>query len=642
MELLLDNLREAIHGKGRREHRWASKADLTFIFYGVLIGALSFSLSRVSFFGVMYPCGTAMITVLMARGKWNIYALPLILLGIWSNTSGGYDLKADLAAAFLCGVLFFLLHRRALSMPVRGGLAAGITVIVKGIYYWLTHLLFLYDGVMLLSEGLLILIMVYLFHNILMPVGKETYRKKSAAENLGSLGALVTLVAAGILPSTVLGVTPIHVAALLATLLIGYRMGLMEGAVAGAFSGTVGMLLTASSPALVGILVCGGIMAGLFQGHSRLAASVCFAGVCLSFGAIKGYPGLYLPIWEPLIAAGVFALLPYSLLQKMDFLLARIRQDDLYLELEGKRRVTKMLKGYHEVFEKLAMTYSRPARGFSTAAGAAGNDEPLFDGDSGEGAWHRRAENSKSIMAYQFKGMARALETMMGEINHPTEKTAEEAPRFGIRMGISGYAKDDGISGDSYLCTDYRKDKYMIALSDGMGKGKRAAEESGLTIQSLYQLMKAGFDVDLALKIINSILLVKSTDEIFSTVDLGIVDLNSAKVKLFKIGAAATFIKRGNHVEMIKVSALPMGIIDRIPVDYVEIRLKKGDELIIVSDGITEADRGSQNLEWLRAAIEDIQSKDPQTMSDLILNQAMERYGLKEKDDMTVITARIQ
>jgi hypothetical protein len=33
--------------------------------------------------------------------------------------------------------------------------------------------------------------------------------------------------------------------------------------------------------------------------------------------------------------------------------------------------------------------------------------------------------------------------------------------------------------------------------------------------------MKAGFDVELALRTINSLLLFKSTEEIFSTVDLG-------------------------------------------------------------------------------------------------------------------------
>jgi stage II sporulation protein E len=72
-----------------------------------------------------------------------------------------------------------------------------------------------------------------------------------------------------------------------------------------------------------------------------------------------------------------------------------------------------------------------------------------------------------------------------------------------------------------------------------------------------------------------------------------------------------------------------------------KLQARKGDEIIIVSDGITEADRADGQMEWIRETIENIRSRDPQTMSDLIINKAVERYGLKEKDDMTVITAII-
>jgi stage II sporulation protein E len=82
-----------------------------------------------------------------------------------------------------------------------------------------------------------------------------------------------------------------------------------------------------------------------------------------------------------------------------------------------------------------------------------------------------------------------------------------------------------------------------------------------------------------------------------------------------------------------------MGIVDSIRINHVELQVRKGDEIIIVSDGITEADRNDCQMDWIRETIENIRSRDPQTMSDLIINKAVERYGLKEKDDMTVITA---
>jgi stage II sporulation protein E len=145
--------------------------------------------------------------------------------------------------------------------------------------------------------------------------------------------------------------------------------------------------------------------------------------------------------------------------------------------------------------------------------------------------------------------------------------------------------------------------------------------------------------VELALKMINSILLLRSDDEIFSTVDMGFIDLTTGRAKIFKIGAASSFIKRDGIVKSIKLSALPMGIIERVPIESISLQLRKGDELIIVSDGITEADRDQDGVEWVRESIQQIRSKDPQTIADLILNKAVQRYGLREKDDMTVLVA---
>lgn len=267
------------------------------------------------------------------------------------------------------------------------------------------------------------------------------------------------------------------------------------------------------------------------------------------------------------------------------------------------------LGGYLETFEKLAALYSG-------------------------------TKNRSNIIALQFKGMAKVTRTMMDALDSATGAPALTVKeKYNIRVGVSGYAKEKSVSGDSYICADLKEGEYMIALSDGMGKGESASRESALTITSLYNLMKAGFDVELALKTINSLLLFKSTEEIFSTVDLGLFNKITGKIKFFKIGAAATFIKRAGKVETIKVSALPMGIVDSIRINHVEIQVRKGDEIIIVSDGITEADRNDCQMDWIRETIENIRSRDPQTMSDLIINKAVERYGLKEKDDMTVITA---
>jgi len=386
------------------------------------------------------------------------------------------------------------------------------------------------------------------------------------------------------------------------TLVIGYKIGIMEGGVSGIASGMFACFWTSGSPAIIGIFACAGMTAGFFKGLNRIITGVCFAAVCIAFGLVKGYPELYISIYDPLLAAAIFAAIPNRWLGKIELALAKVRKDHIYEELKARDRMILTLGGYLETFEKLAALYSSPK--------------------------HR-----SNIIAMQFKGMAKVTKTMVDALDAPETAFLPAKERFSIGVGVSGYAKERSVSGDSYICADLKDGDYMIALSDGMGKGESASRESALTITSLYNLMKAGFDVELALRTINSLLLFKSTEEIFSTVDLGLFNKVTGKLKLFKIGAAATFIKRGGKVETIKVSALPMGIVDSIRINHIELQARRGDEIIIVSDGITEADRADGQMEWIRETIEQIRSKDPQTKSDLIINKAVERYGLKEKDD---------
>ena len=85
-----------------------------------------------------------------------------------------------------------------------------------------------------------------------------------------------------------------------------------------------------------------------------------------------------------------------------------------------------------------------------------------------------------------------------------------------------------------------------------------------------------------------------------------------------------------------------MGIVEGIHIDYVETSLSPGDQVILISDGVTDSKREDAEMKWLTETIMGIRSKDPQTMCDLIMNRAVENYGLREKDDLTVATVRME
>ncbi len=608
MELQIGNVRSHISGMLLKLPREASKVAASDYVRIAMIVSGSILLGRVALFYAVFPCGIALITVLMNRGRANIYALPLILGGIISNYGTGYDIWGDAITIFVCGAAFFVTSRMNLGIFVKAFSAAGIMVLTKSIYYLTAPFVFVFDIFMMLVEAILILALVYIFHRFYGLLEKGRKSSSTVAEGIIATSAVFVLMLGGLGVDTMGIFSLVNLGALFMTLIIGYKIGIMEGGVSGIAAGMTAMFVTAGSPAVIGIFACAGMTAGFFKGLNRIVAGVCFAAVCISFGLVKGYPELYISVYDPLLAAAVFAVIPNRWMGKIELILAKVRKDHIYEEMKARDRMQVLLGGYLETFEKLAALYSS-------------------------------TKNRSNIISLQFKGMAKVTKTMIEALEVPESAVVSAREKYSIRIGVSGYAKERSVSGDSYICADLKDGDYMIALSDGMGKGESASRESALTITSLYNLMKAGFDVELALKTINSLLLFKSTEEIFSTVDLGLFNKVSGKIKFFKIGAAATFIKRGEKVETIKVSALPMGIVDSIRISQIELQARRGDEIIIVSDGITEADRADGQMEWIRETIEHIRSRDPQTMSDLIINKAVERYGLKEKDDMTVITA---
>lgn len=222
--------------------------------------------------------------------------------------------------------------------------------------------------------------------------------------------------------------------------------------------------------------------------------------------------------------------------------------------------------------------------------------------------------------------------------------TFRSAKRFTVTTGIAHAAKDGGlVSGDSYSTIELGMGKYAIAISDGMGNGERAHHESNETLQLLRKILLSGIEEKVAIKSVNSILSLRTTDEIFSTLDLAIIDLRDASSRFLKIGSTPSFIKRGSQVKKIEASNLPIGIIQEFEVDVVAEQLKAGDLLIMMSDGIFEGPRHVENYElWMKRKLLELKTNEPQEVADLIMEEVI-RTGTGEiKDDMTIVVAKIQ
>ncbi|MFD2216972.1 stage II sporulation protein E [Metabacillus endolithicus] len=218
------------------------------------------------------------------------------------------------------------------------------------------------------------------------------------------------------------------------------------------------------------------------------------------------------------------------------------------------------------------------------------------------------------------------------------------AKRYRIETGVAHAAKGGGlVSGDSYSMIDLGVGKFAVAISDGMGNGVRAHFESNETIKLLQKILQSGIEEKVAIKTINSILSLRTTDEIFSTLDLAIIDLQDGSSKFLKIGSTPSFIKRGDKIIKIQASNLPMGIIEDFDVDVVGEKLKAGDLLIMMSDGIFEGPKHVENYDlWMKRKISEMKTTDPQEIADLIMEEVIRTRSGKIEDDMTVVVSSIE
>jgi stage II sporulation protein E len=222
--------------------------------------------------------------------------------------------------------------------------------------------------------------------------------------------------------------------------------------------------------------------------------------------------------------------------------------------------------------------------------------------------------------------------------------TFRSSKAFTVETGIAHAAKDGGlVSGDSYSTIELGLGKYAIAISDGMGNGERAHYESKETLLLLQKILQSGIEEKVAIKSVNSILSLRTQDEIFSTLDLAMIDLQNASTKFLKIGSTPSFIKRGSKIIKIQASNLPIGMIQEFEVDVVSEQLKAGDLLIMMSDGVFEGPLHVENYDlWMKRKLQGLETDNPQEVADLILEEVIRSRSEIIHDDMTVTVAKIK
>ncbi len=257
--------------------------------------------------------------------------------------------------------------------------------------------------------------------------------------------------------------------------------------------------------------------------------------------------------------------------------------------------------------------------------------------------WFKILEENRKAVGQQLSDVSQILggisEEIKSDIGMCSINKDEPTEKFKIETDFAECAAS-GENGDSYRFTHIGRGKYVIALSDGMGTGSAAARESRAMLELLESFLYAGFETAMAVKFINSVMLLKSDAEAFVTMDLCIIDLFTGQAEFIKTGAEPSFIMHGKGVDTVKASSLPVGVVAGVDADSTLRYMKDGDVIVMVTDGIENLECGSM---WVGDFIEKtIINDNSGGLADKILNRAIEQNNGEVRDDMTVLSVKLK
>ena len=169
-----------------------------------------------------------------------------------------------------------------------------------------------------------------------------------------------------------------------------------------------------------------------------------------------------------------------------------------------------------------------------------------------------------------------------------------------------------------------------------MGTGMRAAVDSSLASSMTAKLLRSGFSHSAAFRLVNSALLLKSTEESLATLDVLSIDLYSGNATLCKAGAVATLVRKNESVTAVNRASMPLGILDEADFVSTQFKLRKGDTVVMASDGAFE-----YSLDTAKRLLSSEKDASVESLAEKIAEVSKHERSKKTKDDVTVIALKL-
>ena len=210
----------------------------------------------------------------------------------------------------------------------------------------------------------------------------------------------------------------------------------------------------------------------------------------------------------------------------------------------------------------------------------------------------------------------------------------KSAPTFETAYGVASRkfsGEDECGDSQSVLCPS--RSRRLFAVCDGMGHGENASKASKNAVNMIENFYRAGIESNIILGLVNKLLRLCAED-VFSSLDIAVVDTSSGGLDVIKLGSASSFIIRKENIEVLSCTCAPMGILDKVESVTMKYQLYDGDMVLMMSDGVFDVLESKGVAEMIDA----LDTQNPQYLADEILKKALENGA---RDDCTVLAFRL-
>lgn len=218
----------------------------------------------------------------------------------------------------------------------------------------------------------------------------------------------------------------------------------------------------------------------------------------------------------------------------------------------------------------------------------------------------------------------------------------------GLRLAAS-YETFGQVGGDLYdfIAPHKEADHWCIFIGDASGHGPSAAVVAAMVQATLHDLAHHSAGPADLLQMLNHRLCQKRIEGSFVTAFLGFFDASARQLTYASAGHPAPLLTTlaGQQTQFLsEATGLPLGIIDRTPFNEMRIDLRPGQNLVLYTDGISEArspDGSMFGSEGIERSLHVCQNDAVGVIDQLSKSLAAHQLGRRPNDDQTAVAIRV-